>query len=751
MLVGNYPPRQCGIATFTQDLHTNLKLLLPEVEFAVCAMNETVLDTHAYPVEVVCQIDQEDASSYTRAAEAINESSGSTIVIVQHEYGIYGGQSGELLLKFLETVRCPVILTLHTVLAEPDEKMRSVTENIIQLCDKIVVLTDNTLKLFNQLYPSSVGKTVRILHGIHPVLYKNPVVVKPKFKLDDRNVLLTFGLLSRNKGIEYIIAALPQIKEKIPSIMYLVVGGTHPAVLRSEGESYRLELMKLVKDLGLQKHVRFMDDFLPVQDILEYLQATDIYVATSLDPGQAVSGTLSYALGAGRAVIATSFAQAKEIVSGDIGRVVPIRDSGSVAAAAIELFSNPGALQSMNHAAYSQTRSMLWTNVADEYVALVAGTLGAVLHRWPPLNTGHLQAMTDQFGMLQFSEVSKPARASGYTLDDNSRALQFVCGAYKEHMISEAVFADLSRKYMQVLKECLTQSPQANYLSAKTKLPTKQNFAEDLSDSLARAYYALQTARYCGNEELGRIAADLLTHIPTGLRDSYYMKSITQLLLGATHALEAGDEAVRSLVDSLSEVLLASYRSSASDGWRWYEDSMTYANGQMCSAMLGVARVSGSDECKRVGIESLEFLSKTCFMGDVYAPIGQSGWHSKNGPRALFDQQPEDAFSMMHALESAYNLTHDTVYLRQIEKVFSWFMGNNLIGSRVYDDTTGGCYDGLTPQGVNLNEGAESTLSFLGARLIMERLRTKDRFQVDRRGADHGVPAAVIQTKTLIL
>ncbi len=727
MLVGNYPPRQCGIATFTQDLHTNLKLLLPEVEFAVCAMNETMLDTRAYPSEVVYQIDQEDADSYARAAESINEYSQDTIVIVQHEYGIYGGKLGKLLLTFLEALNCPIIITLHTVVASPKAKMRLVTEKIIELCDKLVVLSDNSLKLFNQLYPSSKGKTVRILHGIHPLPYKDPTVIKPKFKLQDRSVLMTFGLLSRNKGIEYIISALPKIKQAIPDIMYLVVGGTHPAVLRKEGESYRLELMKLVKDLGLHRNVRFMDNFLPVQDILEYLQAADIYIATSLDPEQAVSGTLSYALGTGRAVIATSFAQAKEIVSAQVGRVVPIRNSGSVAAAAIALFSDREALKSMNHAAYSQTRSMLWANVADEYIALIADMPKVALNRWPKLNISHIQALTDRFGLLQFSKINKPHRASGYTLDDNSRALQFVCEAYKERLITEAVFTNLSKRYIQVLKTCLTSSPQVNYLSAKTKLPTKQNFSEDLSDSLARAYYALQTTRYCAGQELGQIAAELLKYIPINLQDSPHTKTITQLLLGATYALDAGDESVRPLVDNLSSILLTSYRTSESADWKWFEDSMTYANGQMCSSILEAARVTGSDECRLVGIESLAFLSKTCFMGDIYAPIGQSGWHNKNGPRALFDQQPEDVFSMMHALQSAYNLTHNKAYLRQAEKVFSWFMGNNLVGERIYDDQTSGCYDGLTPQGVNLNEGAESTLSFLSARIIMERLRTKDR------------------------
>jgi glycosyltransferase involved in cell wall biosynthesis len=372
----------------------------------VCAMNESRLDTHAYPPEVTLQIDQEDEDSYSRAAASINAHAAETIVIVQHEYGIYGGDSGSLLVGFLEKLRCPVITTLHTVVAEPSYEMRAVTEQIIANSDRLITLTDTSYKLFASLYPSAQEKLVRIMHGIHPLLYKQPKAKKAQFGLADRSVLLTFGLLSRNKGIEYIISALPSIKEKIPNVMYLVLGATHPGVLRQEGEAYRLELMGLVKSLSLEGNVRFVDDFLPVKEILEYLQATDVYVATSLDPQQAVSGTLSYALGAGRAVIATNFAQAKEIVSQHVGRIVSIRDSGAVSEAAIELFAAPDKMQSMNHAAFAQTRSMLWTNVADDYAKCLADVARINEMRvaiWPPLKWDHLLALTDEFGMYQFS------------------------------------------------------------------------------------------------------------------------------------------------------------------------------------------------------------------------------------------------------------------------------------------------------------------------------------------------------------
>jgi len=692
-------------------------------------MNETELDAHEYPEEVVYQINQEDADGYTQVAKQINEHAEETIVIVQHEYGIYGGTYGDMLLILLDELRCPVITTFHTVVATPSDEMRIVTERLIARSDKLVVQTNGSLTLLNELYPTAREKAVRIMHGIHPLLYKQPKDKKAQFDLESRKVLLTFGLLSRNKGIEYIISALPAIVKEMPNIIYLVLGATHPAVVRSEGETYREELMKLVEDLSLGEHVRFIDEFLPLNVLLEYIQAADIYIATSLDPQQAVSGTLSYALGAGRAVIATSFAQAKEIVSPEVGKIVPIRDSPAVSHAVLEMFADPEQLLAMNHAAFAQTRSMLWSNTADEYATClteVAEAHAITYSKWPALNWSHIEALTDHFGMFQFSRGAHPESASGYTLDDNSRALQAVQYALHAGMITNKRYAELSRIYLGVIDACVSESPAVNYISADTKRPTAQNLSEDLSDSMARAYYALQTAAYSDTNSISAQAAAVLKKLPKASSSSLHIRSTAQLLLGATLALEHGDTSSRKTVDAHSRALINAYHESSTPEWRWFDITMTYANGQLSSSLLEAARVTGTAEYREIGLESLTFLTQSCFMGDIYAPIGQSGWHNRDGTRALFDQQPEDAFSMMQALESAYVLTADASYKNRAEKVFSWFMGNNLIGKRIYDDASGGGHDGLTPSGINENEGAESTLSYLGARIIMERLRSKD-------------------------
>lgn len=728
ILVGDYPPRQCGIATFNGDLYLNLRMLLPRADITVCTINETS-EKFKYSPEVTIEIDKEDPESYIKAANLINQNADETIIIVQFEYGIYGGKLGIFLADFLDSLKCPVVTTLHTILDNPEPDMRTTTERVIDGSSLLVTLTSPSLNLFVKTYPSAKDKIITIEHGIHPVPYRLSSELKPEFGLEGREVMLTFGLLSRNKGIEHVIAALPKIIKKVPNLTYIIVGATHPDVIRHEGQSYRNQLKEQVKKLSITKHVRFVDGFLPVNEILKYIQAADIYVATSIDPRQAVSGTLSYALGTGRAVISTSFAQAKEIVSPEVGRIVPIADPDALSRAAIELFTDPSLLESMGRAAYAETRSMLWSNVADDYIRSldqVASAASKDTGYYPEFNWDHLFAMSDGFGMLQFAKGSKPDPASGYTLDDNSRALQLVSHAYAAGLMSAPQCLELSNQYLQIIDICLAQKPTANYLSAKTKRPTRQNQVENLHDSMARAFYALQTASNAKLPMVRKRAKQILSILPIDLTNTEYIHATAQKLLGASSALSHGDESILPLVIKLARSLVKAYKANSTEDWHWFDSTMTYASGQLSASLIEAARVTGNKTYANIGLKSLEYLCSRCFMGQVYVPVGQDGWCSADGTRALFDQQAEDPFSMLQALESAYSLTGKDIYIKRAHKVFSWFMGNNLVGLRMYDDDNGGCKDGLKIQSTNKNEGAESTLSYLGARLIAERLRTED-------------------------
>ncbi len=378
VFLSTYPPRECGIATFTQDLLCySQKIPGFAFRYKVAAVNLSPLDTYKYPKEVEWEIDENSKRDYLNLAKTINDDNISG-VILQHEYGIFGGIEGRKILFFMENCKKPVLVTFHTVIPNPEPIMKKVTEKIINLSQQVIVLTKKSKEIIEKVYPQSNGKIFIIPHGIHNVKFSLPSEFKEKLELKNRIVLSTFGLLSRNKGIKYLISALPSVIKKYPSLMYLILGETHPVIRRKEGEKYRLELAHLVKTLGLKNHVRFYDQYLSLSDLFEFLQATDIYISTSINPNQAVSGTLSYALGTGRPVISTDFNQAKEIVTPDIGKLVPIKNSQALTSALFDLLKDKKKLKYMAHNAYEKTRLMVWDRVAEEYTNLLAGTIAKI-------------------------------------------------------------------------------------------------------------------------------------------------------------------------------------------------------------------------------------------------------------------------------------------------------------------------------------------------------------------------------------
>ncbi|MFH0773367.1 MAG: glycosyltransferase [bacterium] len=372
VFLSTYPPRECGIATFTQDLLLYCaKFLGDRIQCKVAAFNLTPLDTYKYPKEVAWEIDQNSKKEYIKLAKTLNDDVNVVGIIIQHEYGIFGGLEGNKILYFMQQCTKPILVTLHTILPSPLPQMKEVTEDIVKRADTLVVLTERSKEMVEQMYPRSIGKTFVIPHGIHPTEFSLQKKYKAKLELQKRTILTTFGLLSRGKGIEYVINALPTVIKKHPSLLYLVLGETHPVIRRNEGEEYRIELIKLVKKLGLQKHVKFYDQYLSLPNLFAFLKATDLYISPSTNPNQAVSGTFSYALGTGRAVISTQFSQAKEVVTGDIGRLVPIKDSCAITNALLDLLNDKKRLEHMHLNAYNKTRYMLWSNVAEKYINLL--------------------------------------------------------------------------------------------------------------------------------------------------------------------------------------------------------------------------------------------------------------------------------------------------------------------------------------------------------------------------------------------
>ncbi len=715
VFISTYPPRQCGIATFTQDLLNSIKLVAPDLSLEVFALNKTKLDSHTYPAEVTGVIYQDDPASYIAAAKQINKDHSRTTVIVQHEYGIHGGPSGRNLLELLKNLKCPVITTLHTVVEDPDQTKKTVTQQLINLSERLVTLTESSADIVRKLYVDSDLKLTVIPHGIHPLMYMPTSSVKQSVGLEGHKVLLTFGLLNRNKGIEYVIQGLPEVIKEYPRVMYLVVGATHPDVLSYEGQSYRNELAKMVIELGLTKHVRFIDGYIPLKTLLTYLQATDIYMATSLDPQQAVSGTLSYALGAGCAIVATEFSQAREVVSNNQGRVVPFREPGAITKAVKSLLKDPAQLAMLRANAYSSTRSMLWSNVADNYLGVAFGgqanTAGL-----PPIKLGHILNMTTDLGIYQFAKHAEPDLSHGFTLDDNSRALQLVA---ELKMLDKKTKKELAEKYLRGIRVCLSYEPIVNYLSDSGN-PTQQNKKENIDDSYGRAFYALQEFAVINakDEKLSQGVERLIKMLPP-LPPSGSPRTTAFYLMGYAAKAAAGDKSILPMLTLVADELANKYYKKIKSGWGWFEPVLTYANGTLSAALIEAAIVTGSKKYAKIGLESLDFLVKECFMGEIYVPIGSDGWYEFGKKRAIFGQQPEDPFAIIQALQAAYKLTADKRYRALARKAFSWYLGNNLLGIRLYNDETGGCYDGLFQDGLNPNQGAESSVAYLRARIMI--------------------------------
>lgn len=660
----------------------------------VAAFNLTPLDTYKYPKVVEWEINQNSKEEYIRLAKVINKSQKIKGVILQHEYGIFGGVEGDKILHFMQECKKPILTTLHTVLPHPKDKMKEVTSEIIKLSRIIIVLTHQSKKILEEVYPEAIGKVSVIPHGIHPTAFETQEKYKEKLELEDRIVVSTFGLLSRGKGIEYIIKSLPLVIKKYPSLLYLVLGETHPVIRRNEGEKYRIKLIRLVNKLGLQKHVRFYDQYLALPDLFTFLKATDIYIASSTNPHQAVSGTLSYALGAGCAVVSTQFAQAKEIVTEDIGRLVAIKKAGAFTDAVLDLLSDKKRLLAMRANAYEKTRYMLWSNVAEKYISLLKKTFV------PSLKLDHLVRMTDTFGLFQFAKINTPDKKYGYTLDDNARAL-IVCSWLQKN---GDVYFSFLKNSMQADGSFL------NYYDDKHN-PTEQNKQEDLEDTQGRALWALAEVMR-EKEEAKNIflrAFDKSKSF-THLRAQAFAVKACALALPY---LPKHRKILTELITRYANTLVESFRANTGNSWVWFEDSLRYSNGLLPESLLIAGEVLHNKEYTEKGLQSLDFLIKKTFLSSYYQPIGNAQWYKKNEVQSTHDQQPEDPAAMILALQQAYRNTQDKKYIFLAKQCFSWFMGNNSSGVVMYDRRTGGCYDGLQPNRVNSNQGAESLISYL--------------------------------------
>ncbi len=734
-VIGNYLPRRCGIATFTADFAEGLTAVAANVNCWAVAMNDSPKG-YQYPSRVRFEINQNRPSEYEQAADFLNMNR-VDIVSLQHEYGIFGGQRGSYILTLLEDLQMPVVTTLHTILNEPTRQEREIINKLAILSDKLVVMSRKGETFLREIYGIPEKKIAVIPHGIPNSPFVDPTFFKDKFGVPGKTVILTFGLLSPGKGIEYMISALPKIVETHPEVIYFIAGATHPHVKQSQGEDYRLSLHRLAKELGVDEHVVFYDSFVPVEELVEFIGATDIYVTPYLNEKQIVSGTLAYSLGMGKAVVSTPYWHAQELLADGRGKLVPFRDSSAIAKEIINLLNNPEQRNTMRKNAYLLGREMTWEKAALRYLDLfrqvkdeqtrkhIPGprlkTLKERRQRLPEISLNHMKILTDDTGIMEHAKYTVPSRVHGYCVDDNARAL--IVSVLASSFGPDSADVDyLVARYMSFLYHAFNDSTGRfrNHMTYGKEWLKEESW----EDAHGRALWALGTTVSLSKRK-GYIqaAANLFSSALHTAEGFEHPRAMAYALIGvhAYLSLYSGDSRARRIREVLANRLMERFLGHATDEWPWFEDRLTYANARIPHALMLSGQWMQNGPMLEMGLKTLRWLKEvqTDPRTGYFTPIGCNGWYRRDGEKARYDQQPVEAAVMIDACFEAFNCTREKEWISYAYRCINWFMGENDRGMLLYDYTTGGCRDGLEAQGVNENQGAESTISWLNSLLMI--------------------------------
>lgn len=724
--IGDYLPRQCGIATFTSDLYTSYSTFIPESKALVVSVNDTPAG-YAYPDEVRYDFYQHDQEAYRNAAEFLN-SKDVDVVCLQHEYGIYGGPAGSYILSLLRNLTMPIVTTFHTILKDPNEEQLLVLKSIADLSSRVICMSEKGRNFLINIYDVPAAKIDVIPHGIPDMPFVDPHFYKDKFGMEGKQTVLTFGLLSPNKGIENVIKALPRIIEQHPNVVYMVLGATHPHLIKHEGEAYRDSLKKLAADLGVRDNVRFYNQFVELEDLLEYLGAADIYITPYLNPAQITSGTLSYAFGCGKAVISTPYWHAEELLAEGRGRLVPFGDSDAIADQIINLLTDESTRHAMRKKAYLMGREMIWehaiqafahsfTKARQERMSVINSqvpyTMGAhttAAFRLPALKLDHLYRLTDSTGIVQHARHHLPYYEEGYCSDDNARAL-IVSQIILEAGLGEQKLARAADNYCAFINHAYA----SKYKRFRNFMSYDRRWLEEVGsdDSTGRTIWALGTSIGRSNDRNTITwALNLMEKVLPSVLTMSSPRAWAFALLGIHEYQKKfnDDRLAKTIQHQLLDKLVFRYTETATEDWPWFENTLAYDN-----AVLAHALIRSKDErLVSIGLSALRWLVdlQTAPNGH-FQPIGSNGFYTKGHHRAYFDQQPLEAQSTVSACLAAFDVTSEEEWHRSAIRIFKWFLGYNDLGLSVYDQHTGGCRDGLHIDRANQNQGAESTLSYL--------------------------------------
>ncbi|AKB42901.1 glycosyltransferase family 4 protein [Methanosarcina vacuolata] len=749
LFIGTYVPKECGIATFTSDLLNSVLGENNDVHCEVIVLSDPS-ETYNYPEEVVFQIRRDRIEDYYSAADYINQS-GADIVCLQHEFGLFGGDAGDYIFALLSGINKPVITTMHTVIREPDPEYRASTEKLIRYSEKLVVMSQSAVNMLKEVYKAPEDKIELIFHGVPDYPFNNCSKYKKMLNLKGAPLILTFGLLSQNKGIESVLEALPGVVSQYPDLIYLVLGATHPMVKKINGESYRHYLENKVSELGLENNVVFHDKFVEKEELCNYILASDIYASPYLSREQIVSGALTYAMGMGKAIVSTPYWYAQEMLSENRGLLVDFGDTDGFKKSLLYLIENPEECNGMRKKAYDFGRKMTWKNVGKEYNTVFDKALKnynthpGIQNRFnflpiqlPEIKLDHLKLLTDDVGIIQHTNFGIPARRYGYSTDDVGRALVALTQLIDSQKKAEE-FRRLITTYMSFLEHAQTDTGHFhNFMSYKREFLDEKGS----EDTLGRAIYGLGHVVSCPylSKNIRTLANTLISKSRQEIKNLGSPRAKAYTMCGLYEMLRAGVDAdefesvfnsrrdtvksIDSLVDkdnfesifiTHADSLVDLYEANHKEDWNWFEPTVTYSNAKLSESLLLAYNYTKDRTYRKIGLATLDFLTEIQWRGDFFDLVGNHGWYSYNGKIPLFDQQPIEAGYLTQAYISAYEIAHERKYLELAKYSFEYFLGRNRLRTVMYDYSTGGVFDGLGSDGMNCNQGAESVICFLMA------------------------------------
>jgi len=722
--LGNYIPRRCGIATFTASLCGAVTVQLPATECLVAAVNDNT-QSYQYPPDVHFEIEEQNPLSYRHAAEFFNLNN-VDVVSIQHEFGIYGGEAGELILDFLKALEVPSVVTLHTVLKEPDQKQHFIIQQLDRYCERMIVMTHRGKEFLETIYEIAPEKIDVIPHGVLDVPFIDSNFFKDRFQVEGKTVLLSFGLISPNKGLQYVIQALPSILQKNPHVVYMIVGETHPHHLGKHGETYREELIDIARQCGVTDHVIFHNNFVTTGQLKEFIGAADIYITPYCNEAQICSGTLAYAFGAGKALISTPYWHAQELLEQERGILVPFQDPAAIAQAINRFLADPALMTTMRKKAWEAGREMIWPVVAQRYEESFkkarlgrSQPLGHIIKKKtfsiPPLKLDHLERMTDQTGLLQHATYHIPNLKEGYCVDDNARALILTTLLHHSSKNKKQIdhWTDLYLAFLSYafdFEKCRFR----NFMNYE------HHWQEDSysEDAHARAIWATGfILGHSSNQGHRKLCESLFQCGLPPMLEFTSPRAWAFAILGILEYLASseGDCNTRHIGDLLAEKLLHFYYRNTTPTWKWFEPYVTYDNARLSQALISYGKTH--PEMLDIGLTSLRWLlQEQLSQKGHFSPIGCHGFWKRDSVKAHFDQQPIEACAMVSACIAAYRATQDSFWKKSAHCCFEWFLGRNDLGLSLYDKNTGGCCDGLLPDRLNGNQGGEALLSFHLAR-----------------------------------